>query len=162
MKLVRSIFGGTCPSPPATEADGNRLFVKICQLFDFLQRSDQSVIDRLDGFRIEYNVIATNLHAFLIRENIQVTLEEISNDCQHSLFIREVPVAAYVKTLELLIGEADKQGICCYRRNVPREISAHHRDILSTLLCHIGWEGLSALMFCLKCEDNLLVTNVII
>ena len=158
MKMVRSIFGGSCPQPPTTVADGHRLMVKICQLYDFLQQSGQDVINRLDGFRIEYNIVASNLADFIQRNNVEVTLDEISRDCQHSIFIKEVPVEAYIKSLELLIREADQLGICRYRRKVRKDISSFHRNILSTLLCHIGWEGLFSQV--LKLTDDLFVINL--
>jgi hypothetical protein len=141
MKIVRSIFGGSCPQPPTTVADGHRLMMKICQLYDFLQQNGPDIINRLDGFRIEYSIVASNLADFIQHNNVEVTLNEVSRDCQHSIFIKEVPVTAYIKSLELLIREADQLGICSYRRKVRKDISLTHRNVLSTLLCHIGWEG---------------------
>ena len=148
MKFARSIFGGQCPEPPKTKLAARRLVEKICLHYERLRTGNRATEHTLDGFRIEYNVEATNLIEFLRLNNITLTLQEIRDDTRHSIFGREIPVRAYVAGLGLLLNEALKLNI--YETNdrlKHEELTGSQRNVISTLLCQIGWHGLLTYFF---------------
>ena len=142
MKFARSIFGGTCPEPPKTRKAARSIVGKICQHYERLRTGGKRLEHTIDGFRVEYNVVATNLQEFVERKGINLSLQEISHDTKHSIFAREIPVTAYISALGSLLKEAIKLNVYeTNNRHLHDEITQTQRDVIATLLCQIGWQG---------------------
>ena len=144
MKFARSIFGGRCPEPPKTKLAARHLVEKICLHYERLRTGGTMTERTLDGFRIEYNVEATNLTDFIQQNGISLSLQEIRDDTRHSIFAVAIPIHAYISGLGLLLNEALKLNIYETNDRLKHEtLSETQRNVISTLLCQIGWHGLS-------------------
>jgi hypothetical protein len=152
MKFVRSIFGGRCPEPPKTKLAARRLVEKICLLYERLRTGGKVTKQTLDGFRIEYSIEASNLIEFIEGTNITLTLQEIRDDTRHSIFGLEIPVESYVAALGHLLEEALKLNIYeTNNRHKHDAMTESQRNVISTLLCQIGWHGLKECQIHYEC-----------
>jgi hypothetical protein len=144
MKFARSIFSGRCPEPPKTKLAARHLVEKICLHYERLRTGGTMTERTLDGFRIEYNVIAANLTDFIRKNEINLSLQEIRDDTHHIIFAVAIPIHAYISGLGLLLKEALKLNIYETNNRLKHEtLSETQRNVISTLLCQIGWHGLS-------------------
>jgi hypothetical protein len=149
MKFARSIFGGSCPEPPRTRKAARSIVDKICQHYERLRTGGKRLERTIDGFRVEYNVLATNLNDFINRQSLTLSLQEISRDTKHSIFAKGIPVTAYIAAIGQLLEEAIKLNIYeTNNRHQHEPITQTQRDVIATLLCQIGWHG--SCFFCIE------------
>ena len=144
MKVARSVFGFKSPQPARTQHDVNDTYLKVCEHYDYIHRLGPTIMESLlSGFRIEYRVSAPNILEFVQQHNPTLTLQEVADATQLSIFVKAIPVKRYVKCLQLLLREAALANIYkSHRGYYSNAVTPKQLAVVATLLCHIGWEGI--------------------
>ncbi len=94
------------------------------------------------SYRIQYK--SCQFDKFYSKNGISLSLQEIRDDTHHSIFAIAIPIHAYISGLGLLPNEALKLNIYETNDRLKQEaMSGTQRNVIFTLLCQIGWHGLS-------------------